>query len=466
MRIFNKRITKTITAVLVVTALVGLGMSNLADARTAYDPNGTPTSTTPIFNEFYNVPGSVGDEADFVRVRANGGTNADYISTLNGACNVNDKYDVRTYVHNGADPNYNNGGSGTAVAHDVVVAMQAELAKADSEFDFKSTISASNAASVSDTALLKCGTKNVKLNLVKNSVQTYSKPLGFQTAPDSAVNGTLKIGSQVQGSGDVWGCWDDRVIITYTVVVEVVPIIPPEVPHALTCKMEANREGLTVAVAIQPVATNVTVKTYKIDFNDGTVVDERTATHTYTTYGEHKVVGTVTGEGSDNKQYTANCEYKFSEDKPAQKLECEMIVERNGLALGAAIKPIVTNVNPDSLNYSINFNDGDGSVFNTQTAQYIYKDYGDHKVTGTVTGTGIDGSTKLTANCEYKFTEDEPEVPPVEPPVPPEPPVVPPVEPETPDLPDTGAASMVGIVSAVSVLGAIGHRVWIVRRVQ
>ena len=203
MRTFKSIFNKVTVPVLVLVAAVGFGFISAADARTEYIPGNPNISTTPLFNEYYNVPNGVGDEADFVRVRPNGGTNADYISTLESVCNVGDKYDVRTYVHNGADPNYNNGGSGTAVAHDVVVAMEAELAKADSEFDFKSTISASNAASVSDTALLKCGSKTVKLKLVPNSVQTYSKPLGFQTAPDSAVNGTLKIGSQVQGSGDV-----------------------------------------------------------------------------------------------------------------------------------------------------------------------------------------------------------------------------------------------------------------------
>src|SRR3990167_11443122 len=90
-----------------VSMLMGFAfVSTVQAACVQYDPNGTPTAKTPVFNQFCGVPNGVGNEADFVRVRANTtgdpktGNNADYVDSLNSACTVGAKYDVRTYVHN------------------------------------------------------------------------------------------------------------------------------------------------------------------------------------------------------------------------------------------------------------------------------------------------------------------------------------------------------------------------------
>ncbi len=230
--------------------LVTVGMSGTASAAVQYDPNGTPTTKTPVFNQFYGVPNGVGNEADFVRVKTKAGTNADYANNINGACAADEVYTVRTYVHNGADPAYNTAENASAVTRDAVVAMTAPLNALQNQFEFKSTISASNAAKVTDNGFLTCANgKKVKLSLVPSSVQTYSKPLGFQGAADSSVNGSLKIGSRVQGSGDVFACWDDRVIVSYDVKV-VVP--KEEVPPTTTTPPTTTPPTTTPPVVTPP----------------------------------------------------------------------------------------------------------------------------------------------------------------------------------------------------------------------
>lgn len=275
-----------------VVALAAPGLTGIASAQVKYDPNGTPTTKTPVFNQFYDVPDGVGNEADFVRIKPQAGTNADYANSLNSACNVGDAYTVRTYIHNGADPSYNNNGAGSAVAHNVKVAMQAPLNSKFDTFMFNSVVTASNATKVADSATLNCNGKTVKLTLVPGSVQTYSKQLGFQGAPDSAVNGSLGISSHVAGSGDVWACWPERVIVTYTVKVT---SVPQPAPSAGQCKAVSvtTDKNRTVKVNVDGSTTNAQIVGYKIDFGDGTVVDKQAATHQYAKDGTYKIVAQV-----------------------------------------------------------------------------------------------------------------------------------------------------------------------------
>lgn len=225
------------------TALFALGLSFFAVSilsssasalRIPYGPGETLDSpNTPAFNIYYDVP-TVGDEADFVRVRKSNGdptrpaTPYVFTDTVNDKCEVGSMFDVRTYVHNGADDDMNDGGNGSAVAHNVRVAMQAPLNTSSKNFTFTSTISASNATSVTDNGKLNCD-ETVRLKLVPQTVKVYSQPTGWNGAADSAVNGSLALGSRQAGSGDVWGCWTDRVIVVYTVKVEKVPT-PPTPP--------------------------------------------------------------------------------------------------------------------------------------------------------------------------------------------------------------------------------------------
>lgn len=227
------------TALVIATTSVG----NVFASRVDYtNPNNTAIEH-PRFNFYYNVPNGVGDEADFVKVRKNNGdvkaaVNVNPLTdTLAAACTVGEKFDVNTYVHNGANDDFNNNGTGSAVAHNVMVAMRAELGVAKKNFVFTSTISGESTtpgitvASVTDTGKLNCA-NNVRLKLVPSSVNVYNSPVGWKTTPtpDSVVNGSLRVGSRVHDSGDVWGCWNDRVLVRYTVEVEKLPETPPETP--------------------------------------------------------------------------------------------------------------------------------------------------------------------------------------------------------------------------------------------
>ena len=296
-----------------------------ADARTQWQEGGVGTSSTPVFNEFYDVPGGVGDEAEFVRIKPAAGTNADYVNSLADLCNDGSAFTIRTYVHNGGDPSFNEGDA-TAIARNTVVAMNVNaLNEVRNTFTFSSTISADNAASMTDTATLDCD-QDVVMRLVPSTVQTYSRPLGFQSAPDSAVNGSLKIGSRVQGSGDVLACWEDRVIIVYEVVVEKKPevVINPGVCDLLELTVLKNRQ-----VRIDDVrftANDATVNNIVLEFGDGTSVtisadkSELPYTHTYSDDGQYNVRATVnmTFDGSDQKISSDLCaaSIKVTTDKP------------------------------------------------------------------------------------------------------------------------------------------------------
>ncbi len=289
---FAKFIKNTVLA-LAVTTVSMAAMTGRVAAGVPYGANGTTTSATPIFNNFYDVPNAVGNEADFVRVKPKAGGNADYVDTLNSACNNGDSYNVRTYVHNSASPDYNNNGSGSAVAHNVVVAMTAQLGSG-STFRFGSTISASNAGSVNDSGFLKCGDKTVKLTLVPGTVQTYSKPIGFQTVADSSVNGSLKVGSRAQGSGDQWACWEDRIIVVYEVKVEEVKTPPPTPVSEAICKVADGdivaSDNRTIKVTAKGETTNATVIGYEINWGDGSKVStKQTDTHTYAKDGSYTI---------------------------------------------------------------------------------------------------------------------------------------------------------------------------------
>lgn len=306
---------------LAVTLLAGLA-TGTTQARTEYQSGGTGTSKTPVFNEFYNVPNGVGDEADFVRVKTAEGDNSAYTNDLSDNCASGDKFTVRTYVHNGADPDFN--ATGEAVARNTVVAMNAQFAERK-DFTFTSTISADNAASITDSAKLVCG-DNVKLKLVPKSVQAYSKPIGgYYDLPDSSVNGTVKIGSRTQGSGDVYACWDDRIIIVYEVVVEELPeeVTPVYSCDLLTIVAIANKERSFVFRASATAKDGATIKDYVYDFGDGSddmVTDKDEVTHTYTKSGKFvtRVTARFNVDGKVVSKTGAKCQVDVTikEDTP------------------------------------------------------------------------------------------------------------------------------------------------------
>lgn len=294
---FFKKVALSLAAVAVLLT----GAQAVNAAQIDINNPGTVPIEKPVFNTYTNVPYGIGNEADFVRLRTSNGdptasvNDNNYSDPLSAACKVGDKFDVRTYVHNGANERFNNNGGGTAVAHNVTVAMQAPLGSTSNKFSFKSTISSSNASSVSDTATLNCG-NNVQLKLVPQAVKVFSKHTGWNGVADSAVNGSLQIGSRNVGSGDVWGCWDDRVMVVYVVEVVEAPKPAPEVRcDAILVERIGQRK---YRYNVRYTATNgASLKTVKYNFGDNsnqTVNTPFTAEHEYAKAGEYNVTTDLT----------------------------------------------------------------------------------------------------------------------------------------------------------------------------
>lgn len=301
--IFKK--TAAIIGVSFVAAVAVIGMSGRAHAAQIPVVPGEPLPSiqNPVFNTYTNVPNGIGDEADFVRLRPSNGDPTRggesiswYTDELDEICTVGAKYDVRTYVHNGADDDFNDNGAGSAVAHNVRLAMTAPLNTTAKTFQFNSTVTAENAATVTDGGTLNCQNK-VQLKLVANTVKVYSRSLGWNGIGDSAVNGQIKLGSRVIGSGDVWGCWDETVYVVYTVEVVEAPEVPtPE----YTCDLlsltliKDKKYRLTVTATAKNGAT---VKEYRYHFGDNTetvVSENNTVEHDYKIAGTYNPIAKVT----------------------------------------------------------------------------------------------------------------------------------------------------------------------------
>ncbi len=359
----RKFITGSITA-LAIVASVALGAgSKVQAAQIPWNGGNLPSITTPVFNTYTGLPNGIGDEADFVRLRKSSGNNKDgqvttnpatiYTDPLNAACNVGEKFDVRTYVHNGANDDFNNNGTGTAVAHNVTLAMRAPLGVTAKRFVFRSTVSGQSSdparipvTTVNDSGTLNCNS-DVQLKLVPHTVHIYSPsyiPNDWVDGPDGAVNGSLRLGSRVPGSGDVWGCFNDRVVVVYTVEVVAVPQVPTYSCDLLQMTLLAPRSYRFTGNA--SVNGGATVKQYHFDFGDGTKQDvtstEKTATvdHAYTRDGtfpsrvtvDFIVNGQVVSHTSDacaktitltpNKE---NCKIPGKEHLPVDSPECILV---------------------------------------------------------------------------------------------------------------------------------------------
>lgn len=250
-------IKSSLLAVFVAGLVATIGSAHVSAAQIPYEKIGTDAPTTPAFNIYSGVPVGIGDESDFVKLRNSNGnpqvpaTQGAFVDPLSVACAPGSMFDVRTYVHNGADEDHNNNGTGTAVAKNTKLAMTAQLGVNKKNFDFTSTVSASNAASVTDTGRLNCS-EEVYLELVPKTVYAYSTPTGWTGIPDSAVNGSTAIGSRVPGSGDVWGCFGDRVVVVYTVVAKKkeVPPTPPTPTKPVTPVTTLPKTGAGSVVGI------------------------------------------------------------------------------------------------------------------------------------------------------------------------------------------------------------------------
>ncbi|MDB5185198.1 MAG: hypothetical protein JWN38_1006 [Candidatus Saccharibacteria bacterium] len=291
MKAFKKILTGAAALAMGLTMVMTTGGTASAAACYNYDASDTMvTSATPVFNNFCNAPYGIGAEADFVRVRqsTNGNNednvaNAQYTNNVDSTCADGTQFDVWNYVHNNASDHLNDNGNGSAVAHNAKIALSAPTGTTSTKpFTFGATVSADNATSVSDTATLNCGGKNVTLSMVSKSVHIYSSAYGaWHDLSDTAVNGSANLGSPTFGSTDMWGCFNYRIVVVYSVKVTEVKTPAPVLKCVLNVVADTKNKRMVTAT-VNGTAQNATITGYTIDWGDrSTVSNKQTDTHTY-----------------------------------------------------------------------------------------------------------------------------------------------------------------------------------------
>lgn len=285
MKNFKKTLASAIASAMMI---IGANMFAIAPSVSAipYTPD-TTGLTQPGFNVFTGVPG-YGDESDFMRGRVSGSSNP-FTDPVNDACANGTQYSIQMYVHNGANQSLNNNGTGPAIAHNTTVKVAVPASTAN---NLTGTISASNAPSVSDTLKINCNGKTMQLSFVQNSA--IEQHMDGSTSPLS--NSIVTTGAPIDSkgkSGDVWGCFDERVLVYLKVEVKEVPT-PPASGVCKATDMVVDKDKRTVRVTVSGETTNgATIVAYKIDFGDGTTVNTQTASHTYKGEGPYTIIGSV-----------------------------------------------------------------------------------------------------------------------------------------------------------------------------
>ncbi len=281
-----KRIMNLTAASLLVVASSAIIFGGTAKAL-PWSPTATGLDH-PGFNVFTGVPG-YGDESDFVRGRVSGSSN-DFTDPVNDSCNNGTQFSVRVYVHNAANQTLNNNGTGPGVAHDTKVKVSVPSTTANK---LTGTISASNAASVNDTLTIDCNGKTMQLSYVNGSA--IEQRMDGSTSPlsDSIVSTGALIGTH-DVNGDVWGCFEQRVLVFLKVKVTEAPSQLPAVCTALVI----SQSNHTVTVkSVDFTANDAKVSNIRIDFGDGTVKTVKTTdlpiSHTYTGNTSRKITATL-----------------------------------------------------------------------------------------------------------------------------------------------------------------------------
>lgn len=305
-------------ATLGITALASSLLMNgaVASAIIPYDGPNTPNSPVPAWNVFTGVP-SVGDERDFLRARVPTGTgdsSTPYVDPLNTTCVDGQKIQMRVYAHNGASVDGNQNGTGPSVAHGAKVKVNLDNDTAKAVFNPSATLSSTNAGTITDGATINCNGKSVKLKYLVGSASAFSKATGVVPVSDAVVTAA---GASIRSQsvpGDVWGCWDDRVYVILSVVVEEVPVTPPSLGECkvVDFKIEDHKVNVT---KVTPSLTNATVVGHKINWGDGTTSDKEIDSHTYAKDGTYTVTVSVQvkfADGHTEWKTAAGCARKVT----------------------------------------------------------------------------------------------------------------------------------------------------------
>lgn len=315
-----KRTTGIAAAILLTLATSMVAFTGTTSAI-PYTPGATGTDH-PSFNNFTGVPG-YGDEHDFVTGRVSG-SSAGFTDPVNDVCTSGTQYSVRVYVHNNANQTLNNNGSGPGVAHNTKVKVSVPDTTSG---NIRGTISASNASSVSDNLTIRCSNgKTMTMSYVAGSAIQQKMNGSTQQLSDSIVTSGAPIGTQ-SPNGDMWGCFDQRVLVFLKVQIKETP--PPPPPSAATScdlfRIVSNSDRKITVSQFKYTAQNTNFKNAVVNWGDNasdTITDSSKVVgsmHQYANDGTYVIRTTVNFENGDSKT-SANCvqQVTFSPSQPPE----------------------------------------------------------------------------------------------------------------------------------------------------
>jgi hypothetical protein len=289
----------------VVVAAVAVSLFAVQATVSAITPGSIPyvgeeTSGTnfPAFNIFNGVP-SVGNEADFIRVKKDGEANSALRNAVDTTCKTGDRFDVWFYLHNGAKPSLNQNGTGPGVAKDVVAKLNWQPTDPGTSFTFTGGVTASNAQAISDTAVINCGGKQFRLNYVANSADAFlDLPNTIVKLPDSFITTGAPIGTNLL-DGNVWGCWDQRIWMGLKVEVEEITPPPATAQCSLFQIVVVDGRLIRVSNFDYSVQNGAAIKNVTINWGDGSTEtvnpgEVKGKEHTYAKDGTYNVTTKVT----------------------------------------------------------------------------------------------------------------------------------------------------------------------------
>lgn len=419
----------------------GIAMSAVTPGSIQYTGEDTAPLDAPGFNAYTGVP-SVGNEADFVRVKEAGEANSAYRNTIDKICEDGDVFNVWMYVHNGAGADGNNNGSGPSVAKDVTARVDLDNDAPMSSFDLTGFISSSNAGNLSDGAVIDCGDKKYELSYVANSAKAFlDLPNQTVNVPSAIVGNGTPIGTNAL-DGNVWGCWDQRVWLGLDVVVKEIEE-EPEVAFSCDLLEVIKLSDRSFKFTVKASATNTEITDYKFSVKGGGEFDlnqqDNVAVLTVEEPGDYTVrAQVVTADGTT--AYNDACTKKVTaEEEPSvPTYSCDLLQYKHisgrkyrftttaSASGGAKVK-----------HYTYNFA---GETVVTDKSVYDYEFDGDgNKDVSVEVAFDVNDTTQTKTNEDcavtVKVVKDQPE-----------------------KLPETGAGAIAGLFTAVTAAGTLSHR--------
>lgn len=413
-----------------------------------------PSDTIPEFNALDGVVGGVGDESDFVRVRKTG-TQDPFINSVDTACEDGDEVSIQVYIHNSSNNNANG-----ANLDGPVVARDTRLSLTNGGDTVDGRISASNAASVMDSAIVTCNGQEVDFDFVSGSAVIKTAVQDYVALSDNVFTSAgTPIGYAGQ-DGTFPACYEYRAWVYAKVVIKKKeePVVKKQCVLADPKRITRNKYEITANAVVQ----NTTVQSYTFTTKNasGAVVDTKVfnTTALSQTYNfEQATPGTYTVSAvimTANGQAEGECvkTVKVEEEPKTPAYSCDMFtlsfVDRKA---NVSFKPVALN-GATFKDASIKYN-ADGKTVETVTTNALNSE---GKVVSSYTFASTAKNVEAVATVRFNVPEAgkvvvkdvlcrESKVLGVT--------TTPPTT-----LPKTGAGSVAGLMALVTVAGAIAHR--------